>query len=157
MEISLVHEGPQRTFVVVLKPGEEAIEQLGDFAREHDIEAASFTAIGGFQGFRLGFFNLETRDFDPIPFHEHQVEILSLSGQINRLADGYNVHGHTVLGQRDGSTLGGHLLKGVVQPILIATVEELAHHDPKHQVHHHGHSHHGAAHHGHIRSDKDKD
>ena len=147
MDISVTHEGEQRTFVLVLHPGEEFLKELSEFALAHEIETASFTAIGGFQGFTLGFFNLETRGFDEIPFHEDQVEVLSLSGEITRVDGVPNVHGHTVLGRRDGTTRGGHLLSGVVQPILIVNVEELAHH---HAHSHHGVSHHGQTHEGHI-------
>lgn len=148
MDIQVTHEGAQRAFVVVLHPGEEAVATLGKFAEEHGIETASFTAIGGFQGFELGFFNLETRGFDPIPFHEDQVEVLSLSGDITRIDGKLNVHGHTVLGRRDGTTRGGHLLMGVVQPILIVNIEELEHR------HAEGHSHHGHHHHERIHPPK---
>ena len=146
MDVTLTHEGAQRTFVVTLHPGEEVIKELGDFTLAHDIETAAFNAIGGFQGFTLGFFNLETRGFDEIPFHEDQVEVLSLSGEITRVDGKPNVHGHTVLGRRDGTTRGGHLLHGVIQPILIVNVEELAHH---HGQSHHGPGHHAIGHHGH--------
>jgi hypothetical protein len=148
MDISVTHQGEQRAFVVVLHPGEEFLEKLSEFTLAHDIEVASFTAIGGFQDFKLGFFNLQTRGFDAIPFHEDQVEVLSLSGDITRVDGVPNVHGHTVLGRRDGTTRGGHLLAGVVQPILIVNVEELAEHHPRA---HHGHSHHGQGHTAHIR------
>jgi predicted DNA-binding protein with PD1-like motif len=128
MERTLTKKGEHRTYVLVLQPGEEVIKALGDFAKQEAIETASFTAIGGFEGFTLGFYNLQTGGFDEIPFHEDQVEVLSLSGEITRVNDVPNVHGHTVLGRRDGTTRGGHLLRGVTRPILIVNVEELAHH-----------------------------
>jgi predicted DNA-binding protein with PD1-like motif len=134
MDVTLKKEGEHRTFVLVFQPGEEVIKTLGEFAQQEEIETASFNAIGGFEGFTLGFYNLETGGFDEIPFHEDQVEVLSLSGEITRVNDVPNVHGHTVLGRRDGTTRGGHLLSGITRPILIVNVEELAHH--------HGHSHH---------------
>src|SRR5688572_29539777 len=74
--------GPQRTHLVFFDPGEEAVKGLTDYVTSEDIEAASFTAIGGFQQTRLGFFNLQTRGFDEIAFHEEQVEVLSLMGDI---------------------------------------------------------------------------
>lgn len=149
MDISVTHEGAQRTFVVILHPGEDFIKELSQFTLDHDIEVAAFTAIGGFKGFTLGFFNLETRGFDEIPFHEDQVEVLSLSGEITRVNDLPNVHGHTVLGRRDGTTRGGHLLNGIVEPILIVNVQELAEHHSRahHGVSHHGHRHEGRIHH----------
>ena len=127
-----------RSFELVMDPGEEAIEEMSAFAQERDVELASFTAIGGFQEIQLGFFNLETRGFDPIDVHEDQVEVLSLIGEISRFEDGSpHVHGHVVVGRRDGTTRGGHLLRGVVQPILIVAVTELSHH---HGLDHHQHA-----------------
>lgn len=118
-----------RMYEVVLDPDEEAVEKLGAFTLAEGLQLASFTAIGGFEDFSLGFFNLDTRDFDEIPFHEDQVEVLSLMGEITLWDDGTpRVHGHVVVGRRDGTTRGGHLLRGVVRPILIASVHELSRH-----------------------------
>jgi predicted DNA-binding protein with PD1-like motif len=129
--------GTESTHMVFFDPGEEAIEGLTSFARENDIEVASFTAIGGFESASIGFFNLETKGFDEIPFDERQVEVLSLVGEITTDGDDPLVHGHVVLGRRDGSTLGGHLLRGVVRPILIVTVNEWSRELQPHHRHHH--------------------
>ena len=134
MNSTLTKEGEHRTYVLVFQPGEEVVKELGEFAKRENIDLASFTAIGGFEAFTLGFYNLQTGGFDEIPFHEDQVEVLSLSGEITRDSDTPKVHGHTVVGRRDGTTRGGHLLRGVTRPILIVTLEELAHH---HGINHH--------------------
>lgn len=124
-----------RTYELVLDPGEEASQQMAAFAVDQDVTLASFTAIGGFEDVDLGFYNLETGGFDAIPFHDDQVEVLSLIGEITRHDDGTPwVHGHVVVGRRDGTTRGGHLLRGVVRPILIVSVHELSHH---HGIDHH--------------------
>lgn len=118
-----------RIYELVLEPDEEAVEKIGEFTLAEGLESASFTAIGGFKGFSLGFFNLETRGFDEIPFHADQVEVLSLMGEITLWEDGSpRVHGHVVVGRPDGTTRGGHLLRGVVRPILIVSVHELSRH-----------------------------
>lgn len=128
------HVGPQRTHMIFFDPGEECIQGLTDYVTDRGIESASFTAIGGFERTRLGFFNLETRGFDEVAFHEEQVEVLSLSGDILTSEENVlNVHGHVVVGRRDGTTAGGHLLEGAIDPILIVTLVELE----SHQLHHH--------------------
>lgn len=135
MDVQEATKDDERTFVLTLDPGEEVIQVLSDFTEETAIELASFTAIGGFQHASLGFFNLDTEGFDEIPFSAEQMEILSLSGEITRWDDGSpRVHGHVVVGLPDGTTRGGHLLEGVVRPILIANVVELAEH---HGIDHH--------------------
>ena len=73
---------------------------------------------------KLGFYNVETQSFDDIPIEPDRMEVLSLIGEIMNDGNGPYVHGHVVLGRRDGSTAGGHLLHGVVQPILVVTVTE---------------------------------
>jgi predicted DNA-binding protein with PD1-like motif len=138
VDISMTREGDQRAFVLVLHPGEEFLKELSAFTIEHHIKTASFSAIGGFLSFKLGFYNIEKRGYDEIPFHEDHVEVLSLNGEITFQNGVPNVHGHTVVGRSDGTTRGGHLLSGVVDPILIVNVEELA------QLRvqgHHGHGH----------------
>ncbi len=134
MRTRLLGEAPQpagdteqRSYSAVLDPGEEVVEQLAAFAREQEVTQASFQAIGGFQQTTLAYFNIETKTFDEIPTPEHQVEVLSLTGEITRDGEDPNVHIHTVLGRPDGSTLGGHLLRGVVRPVLIVTLTESAH------------------------------
>lgn len=125
MDVTLTsQEGELETYQLVLDPDEETLEQMARFADDHAVDIASFTAIGGFEDFTLGFYNLESGGFDEIPFHEDQVEILSLMGEITRWDDGTpRVHGHVVVGRRDGTTRGGHLLRGVVRPILIASID----------------------------------
>ncbi len=136
---SRANEELLRTYQVVLDPGEEFIEKLGAFAVDESLQLASFTAIGGFEHFSLGFYDLETGEFDTIPFKDDQVEVLSLMGEITRNQDGSSmVHGHVVVGRRDGTTRGGHLLRGVVRPVLIVTVQEMSHHhgiDIDHHLH----------------------
>jgi predicted DNA-binding protein with PD1-like motif len=120
----------QRTHLVFFDPGEECVQGLADYVASNGIDAASFSAIGGFERTHLGFFNLETRGFDEIAFHEEQVEVLSLTGDILPNDDQVlTVHGHVVVGRRDGTTAGGHLLTGIIQPILIVTLVELLAHE----------------------------
>ena len=122
------HENRKDTHVVIFDPGEEFLEGMAQVARDEKIEVAGFTAIGGFSETKLGFYNEETKDFDPIPFEADQVEVLSLMGEITLYENGEpHVHGHCVVGLRDGKAYGGHLLKGVVKPIAIVNLFELAH------------------------------
>jgi predicted DNA-binding protein with PD1-like motif len=127
MESRLISEGALRTFQLVFQPGEEAVEGLAAFARKEALEFASFTAIGGFHAPRLGFYNLETKGFDDIPLFEDQVEVLSFIGEITKQGDEPLIHAHVVVGHRDGTTRGGHLMRGEVRPILIVTIEESPH------------------------------
>jgi uncharacterized protein len=119
MKSKLLNDAPERTYAVVLDPGDEPVACLTRFAREHKIDAARFTAIGAFSDAIVAFFDLERREYLHIPVRE-QVEVLSLIGDVALDADGREpkLHVHAVLGRRDGSTCGGHLIEAHVRPTL---------------------------------------
>jgi uncharacterized protein len=128
VQIKLLHEdGGQRTFVLVLATGEEAMGCLQEFAERERIAAAQLTAIGAFQRAQIAYFDWESRRYTPIPIAE-QVEVASLLGDI-AVADGKpSVHVHAVLGRRDGTAMAGHLQEGHVRPTLeIIITEQPAH------------------------------
>ncbi|HEY1427056.1 MAG TPA: PPC domain-containing DNA-binding protein [Caulobacteraceae bacterium] len=114
----------ERTFVLVLDPGDEVLAAITRFAVETGLQAASLTAIGAFERATVGWFDLKRRAYHPIAINE-QCEALSLVGDIALGDDGTpTLHAHAVLGLRDGSTRGGHLLRAVVQPTLEVTLVE---------------------------------
>jgi uncharacterized protein len=105
------------TYVLVGSAGDEAFSELQRFAREEDVAAASLTAIGAFRQATVGWFDRDAKEYRPIEVDE-QCEVLSLIGDIAFSDDGPQVHAHVVLGLRDGSVRGGHLLSGEVWPTL---------------------------------------
>lgn len=124
----LREEDGQRTFVLVFDTGDETVSGLTEFAKEHGLDAASFTAIGAFGAATLGYFDVEKKEYQKIPVHE-QVEVLSLAGNIAHEEGGEPlVHAHVVLGRSDGTTRGGHLLEGRVRPTLEAVLTETPEH-----------------------------
>ncbi|RWA73158.1 PPC domain-containing DNA-binding protein [Mesorhizobium sp.] len=125
MKSKLVAEtSGQRTFVVVLDPGEEAIAALTAFAGQEDITGASLTAIGAFEKATVGWFDVLSKSYRKIPVDE-QCEVLSAIGDIAVDDSGKpSLHLHAVLGLHDGSARGGHLLEGIVRPTLEITVLE---------------------------------
>lgn len=116
--------GGERTFVLVLDSGEEAFETIGGFAAREGLDAASLTAIGAFSRATVGWFDLAAKTYRKIPIDE-QCEVLSAVGDIARDDSGKaSLHMHVVLGMRDGTTRGGHLLEGTVRPTLEVTLVE---------------------------------
>ena len=128
MQSSLLAEGPQRTYALVFDTGDEAMAGLLDFAASNNIDAASFTAIGGFQSAMLAYFNIEAKEYEDIPCDE-QVEVLTLAGDVARKQDGSRqIHMHAVVGRRDGSTRGGHVKRATVRPTLEVVLTETPSH-----------------------------
>lgn len=117
-------QGARRVWVLVLSRGEEAKKTILDFAARNDLKAASFVALGAFEKAKLGYFDWQEKKYLPIPVDE-QVEVVTLVGDIAENEKGEaDLHAHTVLGRRDGSTRGGHLMEGVVRPTLEVTLTE---------------------------------
>jgi predicted DNA-binding protein with PD1-like motif len=117
MKNKLLSDGDQKTYALIFDSGDEVTAGLLDFAREHDIADAHFTAIGAFQHAVLGYFDWEAKDYQRIPIDE-QVEALALTGDIARQDGEPKLHAHVVVGKSDGTAHGGHLLEAYVRPTL---------------------------------------
>ena len=119
MQSRLINQaGEQRTFVVVLSSGDEAMSSLKSFVEQEKIEAAQFSAIGAFRSAILGYFDWETKSYQRIPVDE-QVEVASFTGDVALGPDEKPaLHIHCVLGCRGGRAVAGHLLEGHVRPTL---------------------------------------
>ena len=115
--------GDGETHVLVFDRGDEVMENLSAFAAGKELTAGHFTAIGAFSDVTIGFFDPETKEYEPIVIAE-QVEALSLVGDISLEEDEPRVHAHVVVGKRDGRAYGGHLLEAHVWPTLEVVLTE---------------------------------
>jgi predicted DNA-binding protein with PD1-like motif len=113
----------ETTYVVILDRGEEVVKTLTAFANAQGITAARFTAIGAFSAVTLGYFDRERKDYTRIPVRE-QVEVLSLIGDIALDQAAPKLHAHAVVGKRDGTAHGGHVLEATVWPTLEVVLTE---------------------------------
>lgn len=126
MKSTLLRPG-ERTFAVVFETGDEFIAGLTGFAKENNLAASHFTAIGTFRDARLAYFQIEEKEYKPIPVNE-QVEVLALIGNITLYDGEPKVHAHVVVGRPDGTVLGGHILEAHVRPTLEVMIVETASH-----------------------------
>ena len=117
MKAKLLSADKQKTFAVVLSSGDEVMQCLLSFAKQQQLHAAQFTGIGAFSNATLGFFNFAIKDYQKIEISE-QVEVLNLTGDISLYKGEPKLHAHVVLGKRDGTAHGGHLLEATVHPTL---------------------------------------
>jgi predicted DNA-binding protein with PD1-like motif len=119
----LLHRGGGVTYAVVFDTGDEVIAGLTAFAKDHDLDASEFTALGAFSSALLGFFDVEQKEFRKIPIEE-QAEVLTLVGNVTLEESVPKVHAHVVLGLADGTTRGGHLLEAHARPTLELILDE---------------------------------
>lgn len=124
MHSTRISDRDQRVLVVVCDQGEEAVRTITEAVRTHKIKAAQVTAVGGFSGGEVGYYDRQARDYQRIPVDD-QVEVLSLLGDIVDHDGRAEPNLHAVLGRRDGSVVGGHLLAGTVWPTLEVVITEV--------------------------------
>ena len=118
MQVKLVKDAPEeKVYAVFFYKGDEALSGLTDFAIQHKIEDAHFTAIGAVSGATLAWLDPGNKIYHRIPVAE-QVEVLSLIGDVATFNGKPIVHMHAVLGKPDGTTIGGHVFELNVNPTL---------------------------------------
>jgi predicted DNA-binding protein with PD1-like motif len=105
------HDKYERTkagYLLVLRQGDDALAQLKDFAQREKLQGATFTGLG-FGHATFGYFNRETKQYDPREFRD--VELASLTGSIAWQDGAPSIHAHAVAGDRSFEAHAGHLLR----------------------------------------------
>ena len=115
MRYQLVDER-RKTFVLVSETNDELAQGLKQFACELKLPSASFKAIGTLSSVRLGWLNWKTKQYEPSVSLNEQLELLSLIGEVAPRGGEPQVHAHAVVGKRDGTAHGGHLLQAYIRP-----------------------------------------
>jgi hypothetical protein len=117
MKSKLLQNENQRTFVIVFETGDEVINGLLEFAKQNQINSGFFTGLGAFERVTVAFYDLEKKEYQHIPVNE-QTEVMSLVGNIVLYEGEPKLHAHVVVGKRDGTAHGGHLISARVRPTL---------------------------------------
>ncbi len=117
MKHKLLNADKQKTYAIILDSGDEVMQCIQSFAKEQKLKASHFNAIGAFSKATLGFFDFEIKDYKKIEINE-QVEVLNVAGDISLFHNEIKIHAHVVVGKKDGTAHGGHLLKAIAHPTL---------------------------------------
>jgi predicted DNA-binding protein with PD1-like motif len=117
VKAKVLHADGERTMALVFETGDEPMQGLLDFAKRERFASGHFTAIGAFEEVTLGYFDWSQKDYVRIAIRE-QVEVLSLVGDVALESNAPKIHAHVVVGKRDGTAHGGHLLEARVRPTL---------------------------------------
>lgn len=123
MNFKQIDKSP-KTFVLVFETGDELAKGLSTFAEEQNLSAASFKAVGALSSARLGWYSWESKKYEPSVTLGEQVELLSLIGDIALYEDKPVVHAHAVIGRKDGTAHGGHLLEAYIRPTCEVVLTE---------------------------------
>ncbi|PMD94563.1 DNA-binding protein [Siphonobacter sp. BAB-5405] len=98
-------------YLMVLRQDDDVLKQLEAFAEQEKIPSASFTGMG-FVNVTFGFFNFETKEYDPQEFKG--VELASMTGTIAWQKGKVSLHTHGVVTDKTFAAYGGHILAASV-------------------------------------------
>jgi predicted DNA-binding protein with PD1-like motif len=92
---------------------EDLLDQIKNVCIFHNVKTAVvLSGIGQIKHAKLGYFK-QKGDYLPESFNKPH-ELLSLSGNINKQNNKYNLHLHSVLSDENKNAIGGHLIEGKV-------------------------------------------
>jgi len=94
-------------YLMVLRQGDDVLDQLRQLARRERIPSASLSGMG-FVHATFGFWDAQQKKFQPREFRS--VEAASLTGTIAWENDAPSIHAHAVVTGRDFAAHGGHVL-----------------------------------------------
>ncbi len=98
-------------FLMVLTQGDSLIPYIEALVVREKIPSASISAIG-FVNAVFGFYNRQTKTYDPKTFND--VELASLTGSSAWQNNKPSLHLHGIVTGKDFSASGGHLLAAAV-------------------------------------------
>jgi predicted DNA-binding protein with PD1-like motif len=99
------------SYVVKLPYGGDLLVSIKKVAKEINIHAASFTAMGAVKKARVSYYDQTAKKYNELIFDE-PMEIVSCIGNITEMKGDTIVHAHLVLSDEKGRAFGGHLLEG---------------------------------------------
>lgn len=95
-------------YLLVLREGDDVLEQLRQLARAENVPSAAFTGFG-FVHATFGYFDRTRRDYLPREFRD--VELASLTGSLAWQDGQPSLHAHGVVTDREFVAHGGHILE----------------------------------------------
>jgi len=107
-------------YVLKANVGEEVMEELKAFCQGQGIEAASFFAIGAAKEIKIGWYDIQAKEYTWKEVQE-KLEIVSLLGNVAVMGDppaseagDTLVHAHGSFSDKNMQLIGGHVAKLVV-------------------------------------------
>lgn len=98
-------------YLMVLRQGDDILAKIEELATKENIPSANFSAMG-FVDIKFGFFNFDTKEYDPKEFKA--VELASMTGSIAWQKGKVSLHTHGVITEKDFTAHGGHVLSATV-------------------------------------------
>jgi len=98
-------------YLMVLRQGDDVFAELEKLAEKEKIPSANLSGMG-FINAKFGFFNFDTKEYEPKEFKD--VELASMSGSIAWKEGKPSLHCHGTVTGKDFVAHGGHMLGATV-------------------------------------------
>jgi predicted DNA-binding protein with PD1-like motif len=114
-----------RAFVGRLAAGSDLVEELERFCAERGIGAAWVSVVGAVSHASFAYYEQADHRYLDLSSDTHH-EITSFVGNVS-IRDGKPfLHAHATFADRDGASLGGHLLRGCTVFVAEVTIREMS-------------------------------
>ena len=101
-----------RAFAGRLAAGSDLVEEIERFCLEREITAAQVTVIGAVRRARYAYYEQGDHRYRELESDAHH-EIVGFVGNVSLRDDKPFLHAHATFADADGTTVGGHLLRGI--------------------------------------------
>jgi predicted DNA-binding protein with PD1-like motif len=96
-----------------LELGDELVKCVTEIVREHKVDGAWVSGVGGVTSVQVGYFHRERKKY-VFRHVKDVVELVNLSGNISRVGDEPVLHLHAVVTDKRNKAYGGHLRSATV-------------------------------------------
>ncbi|MFW9820537.1 MAG: PPC domain-containing DNA-binding protein [Candidatus Thorarchaeota archaeon] len=115
-----IESNSKRIIVAKIEPNEDLIDSIVTLVNKYNIKSGIINCIGALKKFTIGFYDINSRDYNLKTFEEY-VELISCIGNISYKDKDPVIHLHVSLGRSDYTVIGGHLS----QPSIISVTGEV--------------------------------
>jgi uncharacterized protein len=113
-----------RAFVGRLATGTDLVAEIERFCAAQDIRAAWVSVVGAVSRSAFAYYEQDERRYLELSSDDHH-EIIGFTGNVS-LRDGQPyLHAHAAFGDRDGGSVGGHVLPGCTVFVAEVTIREM--------------------------------
>ncbi len=109
-----------RVIVAKIEPNEDIVDAIKELIKKHNIKSGLLNVIGALKQFTIGYFDIETKEYNFKTFDE-DIELISCMGNIAFKDNEPIIHLHVSVGKEDYSIIGGHLS----QPSIVSVTAEV--------------------------------
>ncbi len=120
---------PGPVHLIRLRTGDDLLEAITRYAKEHHINAATLEYLGAVRRAAVRYYDQDAKAYRDFTIDEH-LEVLAGVGNVSLLDGEPFVHTHMALGDSEGRAYGGHVNVGTEVWAIEVRMQELVGDEP---------------------------